>query len=163
MLAAFLGAVLVSQGAGHVTISSSGLIGDLMMVLACVFAAIYSIGGKQLAALYPADVVTALVATAGAVFLLPATLLEGLTLALPLTAWLAILGLGLGASALANLWWIHILSKIQASRAGMALFLIPVTSTALAVVALHEPLTLTMAAGGGLVLGSVALMQRHGN
>ena len=159
MAAAFGGAVLISQGAGHLTVSRGGLIGDLLMVAACLFAAIYSIGGKRLAEKYPAAVVTTVVATIGALFLLPLALLEGLRLDLPLAAWGILLLLGLGASALANAWWLAILARMPASRAALALFLIPVISAALAVLLLKEPLTLTIVLGSALVLGGVMVVQ----
>lgn len=169
MTAAFAGAVLVSQGAGHLTISRDGLWGDLLMVIATLFAALYSIGGKRLAERFPADVLITLVAALGTLFLLPLALGEGFSLfaagRLDLTlspgTWVALLLLGLGSGALANLWWLHVLAYTQAARAGMVLFLIPVFSTALAVFILNEPFTPTMALGGALVLGSMAVMQ-HG-
>lgn len=158
---AFLGAGLVSQGAGHLTLGGAGLRGDLLMVIACVFGAFYSVAGKRLVALYPADVVMALVAALGAGFLLPLALIEGLSFALPLQVWGAVLLLGLGAGALANLWWLRLLSRVDASRAGMALFLIPVISTLLSVIALGEPLTPLIVLGSTLVLAGVAAVRRR--
>jgi len=156
MAIAFLGAVIVSQGSGHLTISAPGLRGDLLMVVASFFGAVYSIGGKRLVDTSPPDVVMALVATVGAAFLLPLALLEGLNLALPPAAWGVLLLLGLGAGALANLWWLSILAQTRASRAGLVPLLVPVTSTTLAVLALGEPLTVTVVLGGTLVVGGVA-------
>lgn len=157
---AFLGAGLVSLGAGHVSLSGTGLLGDLLMIAATLFAAIYSVGSKRVTDRYPADVATALIALAGAVMLLPLALHEGLVLAMPVVAWAGLLVLGVGAGALANLWWLHLLSYMDASRAGMILFLIPVFSTVLAVAFLGEPLTVLALAGGALVLAGVAIMQR---
>ena len=167
--AAFVGAVLVSQGAGHLTIAGPGLLGDALMVLAGFLGAIYSIGGKGLVARYPAVVVTTVFATLGALFLLPLALWEGSShggfvatvLALPWQAWGVLLLLGLGSGALANLWWMEILAATEASRAALILFLVPVVSTALAVVILDEPLTPAIVAGGLLVLAGVAVVQRH--
>jgi drug/metabolite transporter (DMT)-like permease len=130
------------------------------MIAATLFAAIYSVGSKRVTDRYPADVVTALIALAGAAMLLPLALREGLTLAMPPLAWGGLLVLGAGAGALANLWWLHLLSFMDASRAGMILFLIPVFSTVLAVAFLHEPVTIVALAGGALVLAGVAIMQR---
>lgn len=164
---AFAGAGLVSQGAGHLAIAGPGLLGDLLMIVATLFAAIYSIGGKKLAEAHGAEVVLADVALIGAALLLPLTLWEaggpaGLAalLRLPLAAWGALLLLGLGAGALGNIWWLRILAATTAARAGMALFLIPVISTAVAVLFLGEPLTPLVVIGGGLVLAGVALVER---
>jgi drug/metabolite transporter (DMT)-like permease len=168
MVLAFIGATLVSQGAGHLTLASAGLRGDLLMVVATLFAAIYSIGAKGLVASYEPVVVTAVVAILGAVFLFPLTVLEvgglaGLSslLALPPVAWLALLLLGLGAGALANIWWMRILGSTTAARAGMTLFLIPVISITLSFVALGETLTPVALIGAALVLVGVALVERN--
>jgi drug/metabolite transporter (DMT)-like permease len=167
MLLAFIGAMLVSQGAGHLTLASVGLRGDVLMVVATLFAAIYSIGAKRLVANFEPVVVTAVVAILGALFLFPLTVWEvgGLAglpslLELPTVAWLALLLLGLGAGALANIWWMRILGSTTAARAGMALFLIPVISTTLAVIALGETLTPVALIGAALVLVGVALVER---
>ncbi len=160
MAVAFGGAVLVSQGAGHLTLSGDGWIGDLMMVIGSVFAAIYSIGGKRLSERYSAAVVITVVAAVGAAFLLPLALIEGLHLDLPLQVWGVILLLGVGAGALANAWWLVILARMDASRAALALFLIPVIAAGLSVLLLREPLTPTIVLGGVLVLAGVMAVQR---
>lgn len=159
--AAFAGALLVSQGSGHLMLGGAGLTGDLLMVIAGLLGAIYSIDGKRLAENYSATVITMLVATIGALFLLPLALLEGLRLDLPLPIWVNLLLLGLGAGALANLWWLKILARMKASRAALILFLIPVISTALSVVILNEPITPTIIMGAILVLAGVMAVQRR--
>jgi drug/metabolite transporter (DMT)-like permease len=164
---AFLGAALVSQGAGNLKLGSSGLRGDIMMIVATFFAAIYSIGGKRLVVTVPPDVVMAAAASVGAAFLLPLTIWEvggvaglGALFSLPLAAWIALLLLGLGAGALANIWWLRILGSTTAARAGMTLFLIPLISTTVSVLALGEPLTPLVVIGALLVLGGVGMVER---
>ncbi len=159
---AFAGALLVSQGSGHLALGGPGLVGDLLLVVAGLLGALYSIDGKRLAEGYSATVTMALVAAAGAAMLLPLALLEGLRLDLPLPVWGDLLLLGLGAGALANLWWLAILARMKASRAALVLFLIPVFSTALSVVMLHEPITPTVIVGACLVLAGVMVVQRKG-
>lgn len=158
---AMVGALLVSQGAGHLTLNRAGLTGDLLMVLATFFAAIYSIGAKRLVAHHEPDVVITLVAIAGTVMLLPLALREGLHFDLPWQVWASLLLLGLGSGALANLWWLQILSFTDASRAAMMLLLIPIVSTAMAVLLLGEPLTLTVLIGAVLVILGVFAVERH--
>jgi drug/metabolite transporter (DMT)-like permease len=157
---AFLGAALVSQGSGHLSLTAVGLKGDLLMVLATLFAALYSVGGKQLVAEYPADVVTAVAAVLGTLMLLPLALWEGLSLSLPAAAWGALLVLGLGSGALANLWWMEILGYTDASRAGIILLLIPIVSTIIAVAYLGEALPPAVLLGGMLVLVGVIIVER---
>jgi drug/metabolite transporter (DMT)-like permease len=165
--AAFVGAALVSQGSGHLSLSAAGLKGDLMMVLATFLAALYSIGGKRLVASYPADVVMTAVAFVGTVFLLPPALWEAgvhtgtpLQPAIPVQGWLAVLALGIGSGALANLWWFEILACMDASRAALILLLVPVVSTAGAILFLGEALYPTVLFGAILVLGGVLLVER---
>lgn len=160
MAVAFGGAVLVSQGAGHLTLSEDGWIGDLMMVVASLFAAIYSIGGKRLSEKYSAAAVITVVAAVGAAFLLPLAILEGLHMNLPWRVWGVVLLLGVGSGALANAWWLTILARMDASRAALALFLIPVIAAGLSVLLLDEPLTPTVILGGVLVLAGVMAVQR---
>jgi len=161
LVAAFSGSVLVSQGAGHLSLKGPGLVGDVLMIVAALFGAIYSVGGKGLSERYPAMVVTTAVSTAGALFLLPLALIEGLRFDLPLTAWASIVLLGVGAGALANLWWLELLARTAASRAALVLFLIPVVSATLSVTFLHEPVTPLLVLGSALVLAGMMVVQRH--
>ena len=172
LAAAFVGAAIVSQGAGHLEFAGfagAGLAGDLLMLAASFLGAVYSVGGKGLTTRYPADVVITVVAALGALFLLPLALIEsggaaGFAAdvqALPWQAWAGLLLLGLGAGALANLWWLKLLSHTDASRAALILFLVPVVSTTLAVVWLGEPLTPTIVLGALLVLVGVIVVQQH--
>jgi drug/metabolite transporter (DMT)-like permease len=160
VIVACAGAALVSRGSGHLSLSAAGLKGDLLMIVATMFAALYSIGGKQLVARHPADAVMAGGAVVGALLPLPLALWEGMSVKLPPAAWGALLVLGVGSGALANLWWMRILEHTSASRAGMILLLIPIVSTVIAVLFLGEPLPATVAVGGALVLAGVIVMER---
>ncbi len=161
VMVSFGGALVVSLGAGRFALLGSGLIGDLLMILACVFGAIYSIGGKQLVVTHSPVVVTTAIAAIGALFLLPLALLEGFPAHLSWKAWGMILVLSIGSGALANLWWLQLLSHVDASRAGVALFAIPVVSTILAVAVLGERLTAPIVLGSAGVLLGVAIIQHH--
>jgi drug/metabolite transporter (DMT)-like permease len=162
IVAAFVGSALVSQGAGHLTVGGPGLMGDLLMVLAAFFGAVYSVGGKGLSERHAPAVVLTLVAAAGALFLLPLALIDGLTLAMPPSAWALIFLLGAGSGALGNLMWLTLLRYTPASRAALTLFLIPVISAILSVTLLGEPVTPLLIAGAALVLGAVMVAQRRG-
>ncbi len=159
--AAFAGSALVSQGAGHLTVGGTGLLGDGMMVVAGFFGAVFSIGGKGLSERYPPVVVTTVVAAVGALFLLPVALLEGLTFSLPPQGWGMIVLLGLGSGALANLFWMSLLAHTAASRAAVVLFLVPLVSAGLSIVLLGEPVTPLLLVGTALVLAGVMVVQRR--
>lgn len=161
ILASFAGSVLVSQGAGHLALGGRGLLGDVLMVVAGVAGAIYSIGAKQLTERHSPVIVTTLVAAAGAVLLLPVALVEGLRLDLPLATWGILAVIGIGSGAFANLWWLTLLARMPASRAALVLFLIPVIAAGLSVTALGEPVTLTLVLGAVLVCAGVLIVQRR--
>lgn len=162
VLAAFAGSALVSQGAGHLTVGGTGLLGDALCVVAGALGAAYSIGGKGLSERYPPVVVTTVLAALGALFLLPLAMFEGLRLNLPLQAWGIIVLLGIGSGALANLFWMSLLRYTAASRAALVLFLIPVIAAVLSVVLLHEPVTPLLIVGSAMVLAGVIVVQKYG-
>lgn len=157
---AFVGALLVSGGGGNLRFGDESLKGDLLMAVAGLLGALYSIGGKRLSVNRSPTVVTAVVGATGALLLLPLALWEGGPWRLPLVAWAMLLLLGLGAGALANVWWISLLSQTPASRAALALFLIPVVSTVMAVLFLGERLSAGAVVGAGLILAGVWIMER---
>ena len=72
----------------------------------------------------------------------------------------AVLFLGIGASGLGYLFWYGALERIETSRVAAFLYLEPLVTLAAAVALLHEPVGLATAAGGLMVLGGVALVQR---
>jgi drug/metabolite transporter (DMT)-like permease len=53
-----------------------------------------------------------------------------------------------------------VLSEEEATKVGVALFLLPVVTTTLSVALLSEPLTLFMLTGMGLVLSGVLITER---
>lgn len=74
---------------------------------------------------------------------------------LPLKILVAVVFLGILATALAHWFWQIGVSKLGAARAGVFLYLEPVATTALAVPYLHETYGLLTAVGGLLVLFGV--------
>jgi drug/metabolite transporter (DMT)-like permease len=159
MGAALLGAGMVSQGSGHLTLNQLGLIGDLLMVLATFFAAIYSVGSKRLLERHSPDAVITVLAIAGTAMLFPLALREGLHLDLPWQVWASLALLGVGSGAVANLWWMQILSYMDASRAAMLLLLIPIVSTVMSVILLGETLTIMVTLGATLVIAGVLVVE----
>jgi len=73
---------------------------------------------------------------------------------------LALLGLGLGCTGLAYVLFWRVIGVVGATVAASSTYLIPLVSTALGVLALHESLAWYEPVGGAIVLLGVALTQR---
>ena len=82
--------------------------------------------------------------------------------ALPLSSisWLLILYLGFISSGLTYLLWNYALKRIEASKASVFLFLIPVVAILLGKILLAEKITFSIVAGAGLVLSGIYLVER---
>jgi len=156
----FAGAILVSMPDGGLRLQNAHLLVDGLTLLAGLCAAIYTVHGKQLVARYSPTVVTALAIGFGAAFLLPLAVWEGLAIPRSWEVCAALLTLGLGSGALANLWWWRILQRVDAARAATFLLVVPVVSTLLAVFALKETMPGLAPLGALLVLVGVYMTQR---
>ena len=155
-------AIIMSESQGSST-SSSSLIGDVFSLGAALSWAIYSVVGRRLAPHYAPTGLTAASMAFGTIFLLPPMyLLEVPRLPTTVQVWLALAALSLGASCLAYALWNKVLSEEEASKAGVALFLIPVVAAALSVAFLSEPFTLPLLTGMILVFSGVLISERNG-
>jgi len=141
-------------------LSASSAIGDLLVLASSLVAALYFIFGSRLLKAHPPLIVTAAAATLGAATLVPLALLfgRGGTITWPAVA--AVVALGIGPGLLANLWWWETVEWLDASRAAVYIYLIPLITMGFAVLILNEPLGLTQIAGAILVLGGVWLAER---
>jgi drug/metabolite transporter (DMT)-like permease len=72
----------------------------------------------------------------------------------------AVLFLGFGASGLGYLFWYGALERVETSRVAAFLYIEPLVTLAAAMILLHEPVGVVTLAGGLMVLGGVALVQR---
>ena len=71
--------------------------------------------------------------------------------------------LGVLCTGAAFVMYYRLIARIGASRASTVTYLVPLFGVAWAWMLLGEPLTLTMAIAGVLILGSVAISQRAAN
>ena len=163
VIATFGVVLLVSRGelASLDWLSSAG---DWLMLLSTVTWALYTVLTRDLSrACDPVVIAFAMTLPLGAVALvLPFALDDWTQLrSLPLDALFALIFLGLGGVALAQWFWQTGVVLLGAAKAGLFLYLEPLTTTALAVPLLGEPFGLTGALGGLLVLASVFVAQRR--
>jgi drug/metabolite transporter (DMT)-like permease len=100
---------------------------------------------------------------AAAALLMPAPISGGIAPpAASLSAWTALLFLGLPGTALAFVWFSQGVRELGPTRAAVFVNLTPVFAVALAFIVLHEPLEWSMLAGGALVVAGVWLINRIG-
>jgi drug/metabolite transporter (DMT)-like permease len=135
------------------------VLGNVLALFATLAGAFYIVAGKRLVLAHGPLVVTALAGLIGALAMTPVAIAEGVTLHWSAEVWGALFGLAIGCGAAAYLLWWYAAKQLPISQAGVFLYLTPVVSTLLGILVLGEPLTVATAAGAGLVLGGMALVQ----
>jgi drug/metabolite transporter (DMT)-like permease len=155
---------IVASGGELVRLASLALnFGDVLMIAGCVLYAGYTLGLSRRPLVSPLSLFTG-IAAAAFVSSLPLALAEA---ALgrwqwPTAAGWMILGLvTLFPSFLAQIAFIHGVTLIGPSRAGVFVNLVPVFASILALLILHEPFRLFHAVALALVLGGIWLSE-HG-
>jgi drug/metabolite transporter (DMT)-like permease len=137
--------------------------GDVLMLLAVVIWAVYSVLLKRRPAALPPLAVHTTSVAAGTLCMLPSfgwEALHGSVLPASFGAWAAIVFIAVFSSALAHGLWVRGVAKIGPNRAGVFIHLMPLFGGALAIVFLDEHLALYHAIGAALVLGGVVLTSR---
>jgi drug/metabolite transporter (DMT)-like permease len=81
---------------------------------------------------------------------------------IPALSWLCAVLLGVLCTGLAFAVYYRLINRIGAPRASTVTYLVPLFGVLWAWIALGEPLTVSMAVAGALILGGVALNQKWG-
>lgn len=160
IILALAGAWVVSTGGLRLDVNAATALGDGLVLLSSLVAALYFIFGSRLLRGYPALLVTAAAATLGALTLLPLALVAGQGSVWTWPAVLAVLALGIGPGLLANLWWWETVEWLDATRAAVYIYLIPLLTMIFAVLLLGESISPAQLAGAALLLGGVWLAER---
>lgn len=168
LLLGFMGVYLIVERSLLPNIPAGGgalrIVGDLLVVLALIFEAFYTVRGKALLAKHPPLLITAAAIVGSIVFWIPVGSGEILSSGwhpLGLAAWLGLGWLALMSTVVAYLAWFQGLARVDGSAAASTLFIQPLLGTILAIVLLHDQLTLTTIVGGILIVVSVYLISRH--
>jgi len=153
----FIGVVILASGK-----TSGGAV--WLPALAGTFAAfLYGIGAnltrKWIVGL-PASAVAAATLVCASALWAPLALAVWPESAIPAKSWLSAALLGLVCTGIAYLLYFRLLYRIGAPRASTVTYLVPLFAVIWAWGVLGEPLTLSMAAAGALILAGVALSQR---
>ena len=139
------------------------VLGDVLMFLAALALAIFTVFGKRVSKRYSGVVVNGFAYVGGAVALLPVTVWAGLDSELSnvsVTAWLGVLYMAIFSSVISYLIYYHALTYIAASRVSAFSYLQPLAAIILAIPLLHERVTAPLVVGGALVLTGVFVTER---
>lgn len=134
----------------------------LLVVGAAVGYAVYIVSGRALATSVRASVLTAHVLVVAAALLGLRWAAAGATLPDGPVQWGIVIGIGVVGTGVPLVLLYEGLRFLQANRASVVGTVEPVTTVALGVVLLGEPLTTGTIVGGGLVLAGVLLSQGDG-
>lgn len=151
------GVVLPRLGGG------TRILGDLCIVGALIFEALYTVLGKAELDRYPGAFITGFCVIASLVVWLPAAGVNAAVWGLPhmpLRAWAGVLYLAIAGTTLAYMGWISALRYVDAVSAAPTLFLQPLLGTALAVLLLGERVTWPTVLGGVLIIIGIWVVSR---
>ncbi len=159
-----LGAVVVIAKGDFSRILTTGLgLGELLIFVCVLCWTAYSLIGKPLMKdLSPLTLVTysSVIGTAG--LLIPACvqgLHRNITTYSPAN-WLAIVYLAVCGTVIGFTWFYQAVKHIGPTRAGLFINLVPIWAIVLAIIILHEPLTISLITGATLVITGVCLTNK---
>jgi drug/metabolite transporter (DMT)-like permease len=157
LLIGFAGVVvLMSKDIGN---STSSLLGQLAVILACVFYA----GSSIFARVFTEDIPATLrglgpLVSASVVMIISAFIFEAPVKipTLPIT-WVALLWMGILGSGMAFIMLFYLIHEIGPTRATMVTYLFPLGGVTLGVIFLHEALTWQVVTGAALIILSLVV------
>jgi drug/metabolite transporter (DMT)-like permease len=156
---ALAGVIALVLAAAPSEYASNPLLGGAIMLGSVLAWACYTILGKRLANVDPLAV-TAYSSAFGTLFLVPLALIEARGVTVPdisAQGWLAVLYLGMLASATAKQVYNRALTLLDASQTATFINLVPIAGVAIAVIFLGEPVLAMQLVGGTVALVGVWL------
>lgn len=164
------GIVLSSIGIMIISISNwpepsleiSYLLGSFAVLLAALMGALYIVAGKKLLSRYPPISLTTYAFLLGSLGLIPfasQSLFEEVA-TMSNTGWIAVLFLALCPTVISYLLWYMALEIKNASELSVYLYFIPVISTMISSIILHEQITLLFIIGGTLVILALYIVNK---
>jgi drug/metabolite transporter (DMT)-like permease len=158
LVAGFIGvAVLASGKTDGNSVWSAALAGTFAAFL-------YGIGGnlvrRKLPGIPPGTVAAATLVCAS-LLLAPFAIVSWPRAPIPMHSWISAVLLGVLCTGVAYFIYFRLIYRIGAPRASTVTYLVPLFGVVWAWIVLGEPLTLSMAIAGALILGGVALSQQR--
>lgn len=158
LIAGFIGVAVLASGK-----TSGGSV--LPAAMAGVFASILYGFGANLTKRYlqdlPPSAVAAGTVLCASVAVTPLAIVTWPDASIPTLSWLSAIMLGALCTGLAYFLFYRLLYRIGAPRTSTVTYLVPLFGVIWAWIFLDEPLTLSMAVAGALILGGVALSQQR--
>ena len=155
--------VLAILDLSHFDLSSSTSIGNIVLIVAALTWALYSVLVRQVSTDYPTLTISFYAFIGGLIIALPASVLELGTQTvgtINIGVVLGVLYLGVISTALAMMLWNEAFALVEASRAALFFFAQPLVGVVLATLLLHQPITLQLVIGGTLIILGVLLSIR---
>lgn len=161
--ATMLGVAIVASGGEFARLVALAInFGDVLMVIACVLSAGYTVGLRKRPAASSLGLF-AVLAMAALAASLPLTIVEaalGQFQWPTLAGWLIVVAVTVFPSFLAQIFFIQGVAYIGPGRAGIFVNLVPVFASIMAVIFLREPFEVFHAVALALVLGGIFLSER---
>lgn len=155
ILIAFLGAFLViTNGSMDIGTRMNDVVGSLLSLASTFCWAVYTVLNKKFVEKHSPLFSTVYTSIFGALLLLP-FLPSSQLLSLSLYGWMGLVYLALTCTVFGYLVWSYSLKFIDASKAAVFVYLVPLFSVLLAFIFLGETLTAYSAFGGFLILAGV--------
>jgi drug/metabolite transporter (DMT)-like permease len=160
LVLALMGAILISSP--DLSLGSGTIFGPLGVIVSSLASGVYIVTSKPLVGKYGAFSVAVWSAFVGTLVLLPLTSQSLFKQAaeLPAQGWAAIIYLAILSTVIANLIFFTLLERQSVSRLSIQLYLIPLVSVIGGAALLGESITLTVIAGGVVLLLGVTIGTR---
>lgn len=159
-IALFAGLVGVAVlASGHVAGSNIGAAVAAGTLAALMYGISANLLKRYLSDLPPAALAAAAL-LCGAIELAPLAFASWPATSIPSHSWASVVALGVFCTGTAYALYFKLIQRIGAARAAMVTWLVPAFGVAWGWLFLGEPLTLSMAAGGALILGGMVFGQR---
>lgn len=164
VLVSFLGVFLVISNGKISTLFNSGyFLGNIVLIFNASCWAIFSILGKRMMRKYKPLVVTAYLNIIGGILLVPFGVGSGLLEQAPkvdFIGWWAVIFLALFCSVGGYFAWYYALSKTDATKTAVFIYIQPLVTVVVASILLGEQITLFTICGTVLILSGVYLTSR---
>ncbi|HXS73150.1 MAG TPA: EamA family transporter [Rhodanobacteraceae bacterium] len=158
LLSGLVGVAVLASG--HVAGSSIGAAVAAGTLAALMYGISANLTKRYLSDL-PSAALAAITLLSGAIALAPFAVASWPSTPVPPHSWASVVALGVLCTGLAYALYFRLIQRIGAPRSAMVTYIVPVFGVAWGWLFLGEPLTISMAVGGALILGGMIFGQRE--